>query len=405
MRVVTSVLNRPIPMATTIQRLLVIGGEPSVWDKLQPLLADDRGVGEIRRIHQYPSSEELARVVYLFPPDVIFLGLESAPAAAIVMADIDVQAPSTPVVGFNRLDDTRAVTEWMRAGIREIVKPPFTREQIQEVIPRMAALAARRNPHKVHKHLCAFLPSRAGSGTSTLACHLARTLATEHRGQVLLADFDLISSSLRYFLNLNAGATIRDVAETIDCMDSRQWQECVVRMDRLDVLNAGQFNPRRPLRTETVARLLSYAATHYNVMFADLSGNMETYSLEVLRSSGAIFVVTQPDALSLGAARDKADFLDSLGLKSRAGLLVRQPPNATLPPSAQLERYCGLPVSGVFDYTGCRAQHLEEDLPEKPLPSGLRKQLALMAKAVAQTAASPVLRLPIQPAGFAANWF
>ena len=391
-------------MGKTVQRLLVIGGEATVWEKLRPLLTDSESIGELRRIDHYPSSEELARVTRLFPPDVVFLGLESAPAAALVMGELDVQAPSTPVVAFNKLDDSRAVTEWMRAGIREIVKPPFSHSQIQEVLQRMALLAERRNPPKTLSNLCAFLPSRAGAGTSTLACHLARTLAAQTTERVLLADFDLISSWLRYLLNFGQSPTIRDAAESIDQMDPWRWQQLVVRIDQLDVLHAGQFNPRRPLRTETVRRLLEYAAAQYHVMCADLSGNMEAYSLEVLRSAGAIFVVTQPDPLSLGAARDKAEFLQSIGLKDRAGLLVRQSPHTTLPSASQVEKSCGLPLSGVFDYTGYRAELIAEDSQSRPLPHGLRKQLARMSKAVAETVHRPVFELPVQPQGLLANW-
>ncbi len=387
-------------MGTIVRRLLVIGGDETGWENLRPFVSSGSCVAETRRIDHYPSPEELARVIRLFPPTVVFLGLESAPAASVVMAELELQIPATPVVAFNKLDDSRAVTEWMRAGVREIVKPPFTREQIEESLSRMAGLAVRRDPARVLPNLCAFLPARAGTGTSTLARHLSRTLAAEASTRVLLADFDLVSSTLRYVMNFNQGPTIRDAAESMDTMDAWRWQQIVVRLGELDVLNAGSLNPRRSLRTELVRRLLNYAASQYQVICADLSGNMEAYSLEVLSSAGAIFVVTQPDPLSLGAARDKVEFLQSLDLTKRAGLLVRQTPHTAVPATAQIEKFCGLPVSGVFDYSDVRPEHVTEEGGDKALPSPLKRQLARMAKAVTETVERPVFQLPVQSSGF-----
>jgi Flp pilus assembly CpaE family ATPase len=292
----------------------------------------------------------------------------------------------------------------MRAGVREIVKPPFTREQMEDLMARMAALVLRRNSPPVVPNLCAFLPSRAGTGTTTLACHLSRTMAAESSNRVLLADFDLVSSTLRYVLNFNQGTTIRDAADSMEVMDEWRWQQIVVRMGGLDVLNAGSLNPRRSLRTDRVRQLLEFAASQYQVICADLSGNMEAYSLEVLRSAGAIFIVTQPDPLSLGAARDKVEFLQTLGLAPRAGLLLRQTPHSTLPAASQVEKFCGLPVSGVFDYTDFRLEHVSEEGDQKPLPSALRRQLVRMAKGVTDTIQQPVFQRPVQSSGFAISW-
>lgn len=392
------------PMAMIVNRVLVIGGEAAAWEKLQPTLSKENRVGNVWRVDHYPSPEELARIVRLFPPDVVFLGLESASAASGVMNELETQLRGTPVVAFNRLDDSRAVTEWMRSGVREIVKAPFERDQIQDVLRRMAAITEQRPLQKSLSSVYAFLPARCGAGTSTLACHLSKTLAESQQGKVLLTDFDLVSSSVRFVLNFNHGLTIRDAIDGLGIMDEWRWEQIIARLHRLDVLTAGKLNTRRPLRADGVRKLLEYVEAVYHFVCADLSGNMESYSLEVLRSAHTIFVVTTGDPLSLGAARDKAEFLDSLGLKARSSLLLRETPQSQLPSASQAEKLCGLSVSGVFDYRDFKLKHADDETSEIPLPSGLKRQLLQMAKAMVQTNGSAAFQRPVQNTSFAAGW-
>ncbi|MEO8025396.1 MAG: hypothetical protein ABI823_02925 [Bryobacteraceae bacterium] len=367
-------------MGIHIQRALLIGGEGIVRQQLLSALTARSAVGEVRCLERYPSSDELARIIQLFPADAVFLGVDSVPGAMRVVEELEAQASGTPIVAFNRFQDPRAMVDLMRAGVREAVKPPFDPEVIDEVLARVAVAAANRGAPALHLNLCAFLPARAGVGTSTLACHLSRALTDEAAERILLADFDLVSSPVRYLLNTNQGLTMRDAVELLDCMDVWRWQQTVAHLGGLDVLAAGRLNPRRPLRTGTVRRLLAFAAPQYEIVCADLSGNMESFSLEVLRSAGSICMVTTADRLSLGAARDKADFLESLGLRQRAALLVRQDPGIKVPSIRDLESFCGLPVLGVFDYSADRSRYAQVGEDEIRLPSALQKQLTRCAR-------------------------
>ena len=80
-------------------------------------------------------------------------------------------------------------------------------------------------------------------------------------------------------------------------MDENLWPQIVTKCGRLDVVHAGVLNPEIRIENIQIQHLLDYARRNYKVVCADLSGNLEKYSMEIMHESRKIFVVCTPESL------------------------------------------------------------------------------------------------------------
>jgi Flp pilus assembly CpaE family ATPase len=178
-----------------------------------------------------------------------------------------------------------------------------------------------------------FVPAHGDSRAGSVAAQLSRAL-TEGLGRaVLLADFDARSSALW-------NSTLRST-EAPRRLDGRTWGAFVTEVDGMDVLDAREIHPRQ------LGRLLDHARERYSEMCVDLTGARAPHALEVLRASDAIFLVTDCDYASLEGVREKAEWLRSIDLSDRVGLLVRR--SADSPDLDQVEDFTGLPVCSLIE--------------------------------------------------------
>ena len=71
--------------------------------------------------------------------------------------------------------------------------------------------------------------------------------------------------------------------------------------------------------------LLDYARAHFAIVCADLTGAQESHALSVLRASDGIFVVSGTDGASIEGVREKMEWMRSMGLSERCGMLWNTP--------------------------------------------------------------------------------
>jgi hypothetical protein len=204
--------------------------------------------------------------------------------------------------------------------------------------------------------LVSFVPAHGESRVSAVAKPLSRTLTEGFGLAVLLADFE------------NHGNSVWNSARTRCRLDGRTWGAFVYEADGLKTLDAYETHPRH------IGRLMDYARANYSTILADLTGAREVHAGEVLRASDAVFLVTGSDHASLAAVREKAEWLQSMGLGDRVALLLERSPDGA--DADQVEDQTGLPVCSLIE----TEEHIE----------GLGRWFASNARAVQQSAIEDV---------------
>ena len=177
--------------------------------------------------------------------------------------------------------------------------------------------------------ILSFVPAHGDSRAGAVAEQLSRTLAEGLGVTVLLADFRL------------GGYPLWRPNQTPRRLDGHTWGAFVTERDGLEVLDAPEVHPRQ------LGPLLEYARQSYTIIAADLTDARAAQTLEVLRASDSIFMVSGSSRASLEAVQEKMVWLRSANFDDRCGLLLTREPGGVGP--AEAEEITGLPVCSLVE--------------------------------------------------------
>lgn len=314
------------------------------------------GLASILRImREYPNGNELTRTLRALAPGAIFLSFESLEKAQQIVRFLEFEAGGVQIIAVHRVCDPQILRETMRAGVREFVEFPFERQTLIDAIKNTAGIL-QTHPigYQSANQIFAFLPSKAGVGTSTLALNVSAAIARRKDTRVLLSDFDMNSGMMRFLLKLPNEFSVVDAVEHSSNMDENLWRQLVTPLGSLDVLHAGRVNPSLRIEPVQVRNLILFMSRNYDALCFDLSGNLERYAIELMHQAKRVLLVCTPEIPSLHLAREKMQFLRSVDLAARIGVILNRHPKRPLFDQKQVEEILGVPVMETLpnDYHG-----------------------------------------------------
>ena len=331
-------------------RTVIIGPDAKQGQQLVnalSALANELSVGRV--LLDYPDEGELIRTLRTHAPDVIFLSFEKSELAIKVVERVAKEVEGVQFVAYHRDCDAATLREIMRAGVRELVAEPFELNALVESLRNVKTLVEQRPPLYTAKgRIYSFLPAKAGSGATTMALNLSGALARVSNTKVLLSDMDLSSGILRFLLKIRNEHAIMEVLEHLHELDENLWQQLVTTVAKLDVLHSGPMNPNVRVDPSQVHDVAQFWLRNYDVVCVDLSGNLERYSLEILRDSQQVFLVCTPEVPSLHLTREKLAFLKTLDLDSRVAVVLNRVSKQSLLTPQQVQDVLGVPVMHNF---------------------------------------------------------
>jgi pilus assembly protein CpaE len=336
-------------------RGVILSGDPELASRLEHALAEVRQVVVARVVDHYPDAVELTRLLRAAAPELLFLSTEWMGRAAELVRHVETNTPGVQIIAISRTPDPELILESMRAGLREFIAMPFQQQQLVDALRRAQEQLQKSPPaFQSSDQVFSFLPSKAGSGTSTIALNVAIALSQLPDTSVILSDFDLNSGMIRFMLKLDNGYSVADAAEHSLEMDETLWPQLVTSVGNMDVLHAGKLNPGFRIEPTQIRNLIDFMRRNYRALCFDLSGNLEKYSIEIMHESKRIFLVCTPEIPSLHLAREKYAFLKSLDLEDRVSVLLNRVSSRPVITPQQIEQILGLPVMMTFpnDYNG-----------------------------------------------------
>jgi pilus assembly protein CpaE len=336
-------------------RSVILCPDAEMAAHLERALNDSGEVTVTRVLHAYASPSELMRSLRAHAPDVVFLSFESIAGAQDVVRCLEKEAQGVQIIGIHGALDANVLKESMRLGVREFLFDPFERASLMESLHNVAAILERNPPgFDSTTQIFSFLPSKAGVGTSTLALNVSHALSRRPDSRVLLSDFDLNSGMMRFLLKLKNTYSVLDSVENSMRMDENLWPQLVTQIENLDVLHAGPINPSLRIEPTQIRHLIQFMRRNYQVLCFDLSGNLERYSLEIMQESRRILMVCTPEIPSLHLAREKMNFLRTVDLESRVGVVLNRVQKRPLLSTKQVEEILRTKVIATIpnDYEG-----------------------------------------------------
>lgn len=258
--------------------------------------------------------------------DVVFIDGESVCGELDLLSVAQAQFPAVQFVAFDPVPNPNLVLAAMRRGAADFLTPPFELDVMSSALKRIVQLIAeQKGEANLAGSIFCFLPAKPGVGASVIVSQTAMAAAKEVEGKdVLLADFDLTSSMIRFLLNLTNSYSLIDALDVIHDIDESNWKRMVSQRANLDILHAGKLNPSVNIGEEELRNFAEFVRGRYRLTFIDLSGNIEKYSRYLMHVSKKIILVTTPETAAVEMATEKYQFLASLDLGSNVALLINR---------------------------------------------------------------------------------
>ena len=330
-------------------RAITLGADPELARELEEVFLNTGRFGLLRSIGDYPDRSGLQRILRAHAPQAVFLCVDSMAEACQVKESIEQTVPGAPVVAFGRDVGQQVLLELMKMGVREFLPVPFQPEQVFELAERIEGHLAK-NPLAIDSTdlMFSFLPAKPGVGTSTLAINLSVAFSRQPDTKTLLADFDLNSGLIAFMLKLNTPYTTVDAVLRSEDLDENLWPQLVATRDDLHLLPSGRSEPGVRIEPIQINRMLTFARRQYGVICADLSGNMEKYSIELMMESKRIFLVTTPEIPPIHLARERLNLLRDLDLGDRVSVLLNRWDKNCAVTIPQIENLLEVPIFESF---------------------------------------------------------
>jgi Flp pilus assembly CpaE family ATPase len=254
--------------------------------------------------------------------------------------------------------------EMAEAEVISSIDFPVEQEQLLRAIDQAIHLSRP----SVEEKLILFLPSKAGSGASTVLLHTATALGTQLKKRVLVLETDLRSGVLSVMLNADVEHGLARALENVRDLDLLTLNQIVQRADGVDWLFATPHKDAPLPQWLDYFLLLDRIRPYYDYVLADLPELVNFATKELVRRARMVCIVTTPEVLPLRLAKQRCAELERWGVgKDRTVVLVNRWHEDDLAPD-DLTEHLGRPIGQVFpnDYKTLRAAVLNG----KPAPPG-----------------------------------
>ena len=267
---------------------------------------------------------ECARYEYFFDviggsmPDLAIVALDADKNRALQMiGQLSVEHPRLPILTISQ--DHQALLSSLQKGAKYFLTHPIGLEDLLAALRRALGEAGLQDSSQsmggggslaggirspVPSQMIAFLGSRGGVGTTTLAVNLAATLAAEPGNNVALIDLDMALGDADIAVETTGDAviSIADLARTIDRLDMNILRRALVKHEA-----TGMAILRHPLEIadtgliheDHVSRILNLLKVSYSHLVVDLSKCLQPIDIQALRMADLVLLTAQLELSSL----------------------------------------------------------------------------------------------------------
>jgi pilus assembly protein CpaE len=216
-----------------------------------------------------------------------------------------------PIFAVSTRMEPEAIIEAMRSGCTEYLEKPLLSDRVQEALMQVARKKRDSFVSSVQGRLVTLMGVKGGVGTTTLAVHLAYSLAKRDK-KVLLVDHHPELGEVTLHLGLehhNYG--FYELACNLSRMDAELLQGFVLKHESgLEVLASPENLGMTPKTTpEAIQQTLRFLLRMYDYVIVDTDCRLDEQNLAMVELSDEFCLIATPQ---LPAVRGTSRFLDYL---------------------------------------------------------------------------------------------
>lgn len=328
---------------------IIIGGDEELVRYLRQVSADFADVWIYKVLGETARRYEVVAALNSYVPDVVFVDVTHLGSpdsiASLCLEELLPQRAGTVVLPFCGRNAVPAAEFHTYKTVGPLLQPPFNADDLDAAI-REGMRRSRPTTHA--SQMVAVLPTKPGSGATTIALHMAAAAASTYGQKTLLLEADMHAGVLMYMLNLEPAHFVAEALRTR--LDSElQWKSLVTHCHGFDLLPASGAPETAHASRWDLSRLLNIAREHYDTIIVDLPSHVDEASETILRQADHAILVCTPALPALNLARRRLFELEHRGVshqhlqllvnRFRAGRsrpsamaeIARHPVNASLP--------------------------------------------------------------------------
>ncbi len=250
---------------------------------------------------------QVEAVVEQEQPELLILeGQHLSPAELQILNHVTSRFPSLAVVMLSPDQSHEFFIEVMRAGVREVLPMPLTRNVLTEAVERFQQRITLAQMPANQCKVLAFIPCKGGNGATFLATNIAYALAALENKRVALFDFNLQFGDASLFLQDSLPASsIADVTRQIQRLDGSFLASSMIQVLPNFGLLAAPEKPENAaeIKPEHVNPLLQVAMKHYDFVILDIGRELNAISIQALDQADLVFPVLQQTVPSIRDAK------------------------------------------------------------------------------------------------------
>lgn len=273
--------------------------------------AAQNGLGD-HAIHEGTIEEATAWLRDHPTPKQLIVEVGSAAAAPDQLnALADVCAPGLRLIVAGSINEF-SFYQWLKhIGVDEYLLQPFKADAVKQALSAKSPPLSPSTTEKKRGEVTAFIGTRGGVGTTTLATNLAWMLAHEHQRPTLLLDLDAHFGTGAMTLDLEPSRGIAPLFENPERVDGLFLERVLIRhSDRLFLLSAEEaLKEALPQTQRTADVILPRLRERFEHIVVDVPRMLTPLSRAMLTQADRVIVVTEP---SLPGLRDLLRIQDYL---------------------------------------------------------------------------------------------
>ncbi|MCX6613285.1 MAG: hypothetical protein NTW74_20850 [Acidobacteria bacterium] len=310
-------------MNTQTLNCVMIAPEGSHVNPLREAISSSYTFELIEWLKQYPEEGPFLRMLRLSAPDMLIVDFAEQPKALRIVALAQQHAPNTEILALCE-ENISILSTLLRAGVRNYITSSSNFHEMSETLKEQSdKLSKRPQAPRTGGDIVTFLPAKPGSGASTIAANASYAASKMPGKRTLLADFDRNSGVLSFLFKLRAEHSLRDALQTVQDMDGDMWARLRSQVGELDVLPA-DLDSTTPMDGNRASRLVQFFRRAYDLSCIDLSGQLDSTSIEALLESKRIYIVCTQELACQHLLLRKVERLRRAGIDKQMRLIVNR---------------------------------------------------------------------------------
>jgi pilus assembly protein CpaE len=298
--------------STTSKRAVIISPNSRMAGELDALLQGNLPGTTIGHLGTYPSPRDLGGAVGGGGPQLVFLDVVSDREQALeLLNELTRTGPSVQVIALLAGNDPDLILRCLRAGAVDFLIQPFTGDQIEAAMTKIARLQPNADGGKEPAKIYAIMPAKGACGATTIACNFAFQWKRLGAKRVLLADLDPLTGTLSFLLKIKSVYSFLDTLQHAHELDADLWQGMVTSINGIDVLLAPELMVEGAQELHDPAPILEYARHAYDVVVIDSGSVYGDWNLNTARLATEVMLITTNELPALQAAQRALSYLDT----------------------------------------------------------------------------------------------